>query len=480
MSTLEDIKIGSKVTFVGFEGDEVPDLGEALEVGAQYKVTQVEEDEDGQVFYALEAPNPDFDLKRKISKVNPEFVYVSVLDNEIEAAVTLDDYPEITPEDLVIGQVIEVEDDEDEPLIGVLKGISKKDITVEVENGDAVIIKLSSIQAIRLVEPVEVEEKSTKSPKGKAKVSTPSTGKAKAEAVSPEIAKSAGKVTPTPVAPKKKVEKAEAEAKQDKSVKNKPAAKAAKEKVVEPEVVKRGRGRPPLNRSQEGSQVDPDLKGMLLLTEEEEDQEIVQLVNESEDICALAEELAQQTSRDEYTLGGILYHIRLTKRYKEIAPEYAEVKGFETYVQEQLRMGYRKAMYLIDIYAKFNKYGLASDKVQAIGWTKAQKIAQQMNEENAEELFELAQTMSVAELGTEITERYKRVGADDRPRVKFTTIKFRMQEEEAEYLKNFLEQGAIQLEEKKLEKVFYHIVNEWAMEHLNIQKPEKASGRKSK
>ena len=257
--------------------------------------------------------------------------------------------------------------------------------------------------------------------------------------------------------------------------------KKVKEEVAEEqEAAPKKRGRPKKLRDEQPAteHVDPDLRDMIILSPDEEDAEIVALINESDDICALAEEASEESAATDYRLGGILYHVRLSGAYKDLDEKYAAKGGFGVYVEERLSVGYRKSMYLIDIYAKWNKYGLPSEKVQEIGWTKAQEIARVMNADNAEELVELAEGNTVTDLKETIKESYVRKGEDTREVVKRVTFKFRLVENAAVAVREYFEMAKAHLGYDKDEDVFEAIVTEWAQEHLEVSKTRKVGSSK--
>lgn len=258
-----------------------------------------------------------------------------------------------------------------------------------------------------------------------------------------------------------------------KKVKEEVAAEATAEVEVAPK--KRGRPKKIRDEHPETELVDPDIRDMIILTPEEEDAEILAIVNEADDICELAEEASQESAATDYRLGGILYHVRLSGAYKDLDDRYAARGGFGTYVEEKLAVGYRKSMYLIDIYAKWNKYGLPSEKVQEIGWTKAQEIARVMSADNAEELVELAEGSTVTDLKETIKESYSRKGEDTREVVKKITFKFRLVENAAAAVREYFEMAKAHFGDLKDEEVFEAIITEWAQEHLEVSKTRKTA-----
>lgn len=243
--------------------------------------------------------------------------------------------------------------------------------------------------------------------------------------------------------------------------------KAAPGKAAPAKAVTKGKGKPAAkakkaNAADEGKGlVDPYAD----LLEENEDEEILGLVNEADSLLDLAKEVSEEASAVEYKLGGILFHVRKTGAYKEMDDRYAEKGGFSLYVLEQLNVEYRKAMYLIDIYYKWNKFGLDSAKVASIGWAKAAKIAAVMSEENADELIELAETNTVADLVANIKTSYKEVGAQAGTKKVLKTFKFRLYEDQAAAVEEVIQSTAASMGFTSLDLAFEHIIMEWATEH---------------
>ncbi len=222
-------------------------------------------------------------------------------------------------------------------------------------------------------------------------------------------------------------------------------------------------------------EVDPDLKDMIILTEEEEDQEILELVNAADDVVELAQEYAEEAMATDYKLGGILYHVKISKAYKEVNKgAYSGKGGWADFVSNELNLEYRKAQYLVDIYAKFNKYGVGGDVVAELGWTKAAQVSRVMDEGNAAELVELAQASSVEDLKDTVRETYAVKGGTPGERVKRITLKYRLAEEAGQIIAEYMNAAAESLGYDNPSEVFQHVITEWAEEHLDVAVTRKA------
>ena len=306
----------------------------------------------------------------------------------------------------------------------------------------------------------------------------PKKGKAVAKAASKPAAKAtAGKKKAAVEEEAEEAEEDEEEApapKKTAKATGKAAAKAPEKTVAKGKAPAKGKAvatkgktaaKPKAEKSEESDELAPL---------ENEDQEIVDLVEAADDILELATELVENSSELDYKLGGVLYHVRLSKAYQKVDKKYKENGGFGLYVKEHLNIEYRKAMYLIDIYYKFNLYGIDSAKVSALGWTKCSKIAAVMSEDTAEDLIELAETSSVADLTDAIKESYKTEGGTKGTVKKRVTFKFRLLEEAGTAVTEVIEQAAKDMGLKNLDDAFEHIVMEWAAEHQNVKPAKKA------
>lgn len=252
----------------------------------------------------------------------------------------------------------------------------------------------------------------------------------------------------------------------------KPAAKAATKPAAKGKVVAKGKAvaKPKAKKEEKKDEDEDELPAL-----ENEDEDILALVNEADDILELASELVEEGAALDYKLGGVLYHVRLGKAYQELDEAYKERGGFGLYVKDKLNIEYRKAMYLIDIYYKFNQFGIDAAKVQELGWTKCSKIAAVMTEDNAEELVELADKSSVSELNDAIKESYKEVGGTKGEKRRKVAFKFRLWEDQAAAVEEIIKGTAQQLGFKDLSDAFEHIVVEWAAEHPLTKSTKKAA-----
>jgi hypothetical protein len=350
----------------------------------------------------VEIDNPDFNAKKKESENNQKMLVVDVFFDEVDIAAEDDASEE------------EADAEEEEAPAPKAKGKTTAKAPAPVAKGKT---KAKDVEAEDEADDVEEDgEEEAPAPKAKGKTVAKAAPAAKGKATAK------GKAAPA----------AKGKAK---------AEKKAKEAPVEVDE----------------SETLPAL--------EEEDAEIVELIDGA-DLVELASELVEDSAALDYKLGGVLYHLRLGKSYQDVDKKYAVKGGWQLFIEENLGgLGYRKAMHLIDIYYKFNLYGIAADKVQELGWTKCSKIAQVMTDTNAEELVELATESSVAELSDTIKESYKEVGGEKGEKRRKVAFKFRLWDDQAAGVEQVIAEVQETMGFKDPSDAFEHIVMEWAAEH---------------
>lgn len=210
--------------------------------------------------------------------------------------------------------------------------------------------------------------------------------------------------------------------------------------------------------------VDPD--ALPELAAEQEDADVLAIVNESEDLVADAQELEGNIGKNEYHLGGVLYHIKKSGSYKELNPLYTENAGFAAFLNDYMNVDYRKAQHLIDIYVTFSQLGIPNpaEKVAEIGWTKASKITKPMREEGAvaDDLLKLATENTVADLSIAIKDQSVEVGGTKGEVKKRVTLKLRFFEEDGTSVMSIIQSAKVQQSLSSDEEALQFILEDWA------------------
>lgn len=445
------IELGSKVKFIGFEGEEPPTNGEYLEKGKVYEVISVNEEEDGNEesynIGPIEIENPNYNPKKRNTKNNQptQSITVDVFMSECKLVDGDQDEEEDADNETIEydaakkGDMVGVQDTDGEYTEGEIIKKSQRQLTILVSGDDGeeeVTYKKSEVEALYALADGEAEE------------SEDEEGQDEEEQDEEEEEEEA----PEPV--KKKAAAKKAAAKKT----------AAKKTTAKKTTAKKTAAK------EDKETADPELKGLIVLDDDQEDEEILGLIEEAgDDICGLAEELAEESVHADYKLGGVLSHVYRTKAYKEIKDgEFAGEKGFARYCDSELGVGYRKAMYLIKAYGVWRREGLSQEDFTAVGWTKVVKLLSVINEENAEELIELAKESNVPDLEETIRESYSAEGGTKGTKVKKVSFNFKLTEDAGVTVQDFFELAGEQLSLKDNNAIFEHIVMEWGQEHLDV------------
>ncbi len=217
--------------------------------------------------------------------------------------------------------------------------------------------------------------------------------------------------------------------------------------------------------------------------EEEEQAEIVHLPTvhkmlKKGDVLETAKELADQTDKSGFYLGGILAEIAHSKAYMEAGYE-KEIKvkdkktgktkvvsAFEQYLNKELGIEYRSARYKINIYVQMSKVeGLNENRLAAIGWTKIRLLAaalQNSDEADIEELMDMAENSTRDELEAHIRETIVGGGAkgDKIKKVKYLMTAFG---DEADYIGAAIARAQEMVPGSDANAAMKHIFREWAM-----------------
>ena len=396
---MSEINVGDMVEFTGYIGADEAGQNPAIKEGEHYEVLAVNEETPEDLSYLLSVPNPKktgrgskkpleievFFDECKLALAKPETIDDVTKDPETEAEPTTtgtDDF--IEPDNAVVGTDYEVQlKDEDAPIfVGKVTKATKTLLYIGNEK-----YKKTAIDALFL----------------------PQSDDAPVEEVEEQVEEVAE-------APKKKAAKKKATTKKKAASKKKAVAK-----VETPE--------------------EPDVASNIV---DGEDQDIVALVEDSDDICALAKECLEDSAMMEWRLGGVLHHVRESKAYEALSDSYVGKGGFERYCVNDLGVHYRKARYLINIYVEFTNAGIGANELARIGWTKARNLVKVIDEENAQELLTLAENNTVDSLIDEIKimeeDADPNATAPAKETVKKMSMKFNYYEDQASFIASSLAQ----------------------------------------
>lgn len=274
-------------------------------------------------------------------------------------------------------------------------------------------------------------------------------------------------------APAKKKAAPKAKAKAKTKAKPKAKAKAKTKAPAKKKVAAKKKAAAKSERKEH--EADPDLKGLIILTDEEEDQEILDLVAEAEDIVELAQDLVEDNANTEWRLGGVLYHARVGKDYKEYADgKYGGTGGWADFCEEVLGLEYRKAQYLVEIYTTFLRFGKGAEDLANIGWSAAIQITRHMDEDNVDQLMDMAEDQSVRDLKESIKTSFK-TKTSNKVVTKMVRFNFVMEESAAEHTRELFAQIKEQMDVETDNQCFEQIVSEYAQSNLDVAAIKKAT-----
>lgn len=128
-------------------------------------------------------------------------------------------------------------------------------------------------------------------------------------------------------------------------------------------------------------------------------------------LLSTVDELVRQIDETYFTLGGALALVKQTGAYKAVTdragkPRFDGKAGFHDYCEDQ-GIGYRKAMYQIEIYEFAVGLGLDETDFNRIGWSKAKDIARlDIDAAEARKLIKYAENHTVGQVQEKIRKEY--------------------------------------------------------------------------
>lgn len=444
------VKVGDTVEFIGFVGDDLPKGGDLLVEGDTYEVTGVYDDVPEEVLYRLLVTTKGKRGAVKRTEVEVFFDECELVPGEKEApketepedapATEEQDEDFVEPADVEVGIEYDVQmKNEDIPVFsGVCTKVTKTLVYIGNDK-----YKKADIDALFVLEPDKAGE-----------------DQVDGEEQSDEEAVAAKKSEPEPPLDSKKASRGKAKDTKDKpgpAKKAAPKKKATTKAEVPAEAVK-------------GSSIAAGV--------DNEDEDIAALVEDSDDICALAKECLEDSAVTDWRLGGVLHYVLDGKAYEDLSESYRGVKGFERYCIAELGLQYRKARYLINIYVDFRNAGLGANDLVRIGWTKGRHLIKVLNSDNAQEMIELAENNTVESLIDEIKVMEERLSPDKTTTSSSTTkekgetvkkisFKFHYFQDEADYIAQSLDQVMVDKGVETEAEALYAIITDYMTELHN-------------
>ena len=138
---------------------------------------------------------------------------------------------------------------------------------------------------------------------------------------------------------------------------------------------------------------------------------------------------------------------------------------FEGYVDAELQINYRKAMYLIEIYNKAKMLDMDMERLEKLGWTKARELLKVVDQQNADEWMSTAENSTVKELNIQIRQEKDKSELsgsviDEVPTI--TSVTFKMGMVEHGLLKDALDESQRLINSTDPVLALANICMEWA------------------
>lgn len=171
---------------------------------------------------------------------------------------------------------------------------------------------------------------------------------------------------------------------------------------------------------------------------------IIQVAHEIENLddkkaFQLVPKLLNGIEQDYFKLGGVIALIQSNGWFMELGYE-----NFKAYVQAEVGIEYRRAMYFIGIYNSLVTSGVKWSDVESLGWTKLKEIASILTPANVKEWVDLAEQMTTLQLQEYIKQQKAATtntasGPATEEASKTTTMTFKLHEDQKATVREALE-----------------------------------------
>lgn len=143
-----------------------------------------------------------------------------------------------------------------------------------------------------------------------------------------------------------------------------------------------------------------------------------------------------------FRIGHLLSEIRTEKQYERLGYEGRD--GFKNYAEKELGDigGYRKAMYLVEIYDTFSANGITEEQFERLGsWAKAVELCRLKDAGSMVEMLNMAveQNLTREDLKSEVSKRILAEGGEEAVRHSYSTMKFRVTQDQGEIIQRTVE-----------------------------------------
>lgn len=154
-------------------------------------------------------------------------------------------------------------------------------------------------------------------------------------------------------------------------------------------------------------------------------------------------------------LAEILHVIYNTEKWKDFG-----FNSFEAYVETELSIGYRSAMYSVNIISKVKEHNIPMLQAMQLGWGRLRALLPHLTAKNAETLLDMASTKSVREIQTELKSDAP-TGDSSLPETK--KLSFDCTPAEAAVVFDALDEAKKRLDTQSISSALEFLAQEWLM-----------------
>jgi hypothetical protein len=190
-----------------------------------------------------------------------------------------------------------------------------------------------------------------------------------------------------------------------------------------------------------------------------------------EELLECAPKSHTKIQEEQFFLGGLITKIHEDEAWKEAGAE-----SFDTYIEQVIGMGKRKARYLKDIYTDLVNSGVKWAQVESLGWTKVAEISHLLTPKTVKKWVATAQDMTVIQL-KEYLKTMSSSGGDTKTKVvsDITTMTFKVHPDQKELITSTLDTIKKKSETEFDTVALQYMCEQWA-EAANGSKVEASDG----
>lgn len=150
--------------------------------------------------------------------------------------------------------------------------------------------------------------------------------------------------------------------------------------------------------------------------------------------------------------------------HQDVFSTHWNYSSFEDYIDNEIQIAYRKAMYLIEIYGKAKLLNMDMARLERMGWSKARELIRVVDESNANEWMDRAENCSVKELNVFIKQEKDKTSdkssvIEETPII--TTITFKLGMAEHAIIDDALQESKKLINNSDLALSLANICQEW-------------------